>query len=669
MYGILKFKSQVKRAHELLVSYMLHHSTTLPTLSSLKTFTNQSLLEISYPEHNTEQPENLEIDTQHSTNESNNVGEIKYDKLSLNLNKMVENINSTNAVINNISKAIGKKARTNRSKRDVEHDEAEPLAFIKVEDQDNGVDHLEGYYVDENLDDVRFDDDDDEDKDLKAVLKSDPFQCTSTKSNGRRRRKTKAEYNDSDDEPLTLKKSKIAKCALKSQTEGPKQDRRKNPGPKREKPAGVIRNARVNRKLEQLGVPTSALEMVVLSWEEVEAERAKSLRSETFTRHEYRCYDCAVGFNHRAKLEDHMVKHSQAAGAAECSVCRVRCRDAHALAAHRRRHRVRWRCCRCQALWSRAAVGADHFARAHAHAPAVHRCSVCGHREPTLGKLRNHLKNHAERQKCELCGKTFRDRTSLRTHLFIHKGEKEHECPSCGKRFLFKKAMEVHMITHDAHAHLYCHQCDMNFKNRMSFYQHMKYNLKHIDPAKLKFACALCGKKFAKARRLQEHHLAVHLKATPERCREPGCAFACASRPVLRTHVRMVHRDARACRNHVCHACGKAYTTKKTLEGHLRSHTGERPLRCTACPATFRYEAALYNHNKLVHLKPKTGRNRSSATTVTQPAPAEVQSTPTSTSQPAPCSSSAPAQVQPTPPAPAWQITLNVPHTNQMDVS
>lgn len=79
---------------------------------------------------------------------------------------MVENINNTNAVINNISQAIGKKARTNRSKRDVEQDEAEPLAFIKVEDQDNGVDHLEGYYVDENLDDVRFDDDDDEDKDF-----------------------------------------------------------------------------------------------------------------------------------------------------------------------------------------------------------------------------------------------------------------------------------------------------------------------------------------------------------------------------------------------------------------------------------------------------------------------------------------------------------------------
>lgn len=34
-------------------------------------------------------------------------------------------------------------------------------------------------------------------------------------------------------------------------------------------------------------------------------------------------------------------------------------------------------------------------------------------------------------------------------------------------------------------------------------------------------------------------------------------------------------------------------------------HSGERPFHCTKCPAAFGYESALYNHNKLVHLKHK----------------------------------------------------------------
>ncbi|XP_060808453.1 zinc finger protein 425 isoform X2 [Amyelois transitella] len=537
----LRFREQVKNARDSLVRYMLHQ-TILTSLSCLGMTKNDITLNIIY------NPEQLVSHTEESK-------AVKY--------------------------SVKEKRRNTQKNVQTNNDHTtEPVAFIKIEEKND-------------YDDDIFDDpvtgEAVNDKDVKAVLKSDSDHVPVKR---RKRRKTKEySFDESDDEPL------------KKKAEGKR-------GISKERPAGVVENARVSRMLSQLNVRPGQLQMVLLSWEQIEEERKKALSSEKFTRHEFRCDDCALGFNHRVKLDDHMRRHDPANGTISCSVCNIRCKDAHALCSHRRRHRVRWRCCSCGALFSRAGVAADHAARAHAAPPPDHRCRVCHHVETTLGKLRIHMKKtHSERQNCEHCGKSFRDKSSLKTHLFIHRGEKDYACTHCDKKFLFKKALEVHLVTHDAPQHLYCHQCDVNFKNQMSYYQHMRYNLKHIDPANLKHACTICGKRFAKSSRLSEHRDAVHLKRTPVACDQPHCTFSCSSRPVLRTHLRMVHRNGRSVRNHVCHTCGKSYTTKKILEGHIRSHTGERPFCCALCPATFGYDAALYNHNKLVHLKQST-RNR-----------------------------------------------------------
>ncbi|XP_061727057.1 zinc finger protein 485-like isoform X2 [Cydia pomonella] len=589
--SVIHFKKRVRAARDHLLRFMVYQTTPIASLSNLKTIVNAAQ---DYYYQDKEDKTLISSGNEISTtnfgcDSAPNINFINIDEP--NISNVATSTETQFTESNNVVSEI----------RDTNENESQSSFIIKIEDNDFDNERFDG---DENNSLI-----DDKDDVTEAKIDNVPIAQESARTKKKRKKKRKKEeFNASDDEPLKpSKKEKKDQMKDKSLEKEDTDDKAVKKRRKREKPAGVVNNPRVDRNLAQLNVKDGQVEMIVLSWEEVEAERQRARESIVFTRHEYRCEDCVLGFNHRFKLDNHMTKHAPSAGPAECPVCHVRCRDDHALVAHKRRHRVRWRCVECGELWSRAAVAADHAARAHGAAP-THTCRRCGLTLQSLAKLRNHMKNHAERQKCELCGKTFRDRSSLRTHLFIHSGEKEYSCPHCDKRFLFKKAMEVHLVTHAAPAQLYCLECDMTFKNRMSYYQHKKYNLKHIDPEKLKYKCPLCDKKFLKAARLEEHNFAVHLKVTPIRCTMPDCDFACSSRPVLRTHIRMVHRNLRFVRNHVCDTCGKAYTTKKTLEGHMRSHTGERPFHCGLCSSTFSYEAALYNHNKLVHLKGKATR-------------------------------------------------------------
>ncbi|XP_049884494.1 zinc finger protein 77-like [Pectinophora gossypiella] len=558
------------------------------------------------------------------------------------------------------------------------------LEFLKVEQDD---DYTGDHYTEDHYDD-------------KAVLKLDgadkpPKERKKRKKRARAREKT--EFDSSDEEPLTHKQNK------KHDDGGPQKRR-----PRREQPAGVVRHARVDKQLARLGVPGGAVQLVLLTWEEVEAERQRALQSARYTLASQRCEQCALGFNHSEKLRRHMLKHSPAAGGAGCGACGVRCRDARALAAHRRRHRLRWvfasdgetvciwisaprcnkytcacrwRCVRCGALWSRAAVAADHVARAHGGAAPSHACRLCPHTDTSLGKLRAHVRRtHGAGARCERCGKVFADSASLRTHLFIHRGEKEHACSTCGKRFLLKRALQVHAATHQPSLALYCHQCDASFRSQQSYYQHARYAQAHAPRPPL--LCPHCPRRCARAARLRDHIAAVHARAAPQACAEPGCGYvsatrhntlcctqhniyrihlyawypqACASRAVLRAHVLRAHRGRRPPRRHVCHRCGRVYTARKSLEAHLLSHAGLRPLACEACPARFTHRAALYNHTRLVHLKIKKGKKADPAPPAAAPEPpaasAEVSGAPAVLAE----DSTAPADPPKAPaPPPQW---------------
>lgn len=69
------------------------------------------------------------------------------------------------------------------------------------------------------------------------------------------------------------------------------------------------------------------------------------------------------------------------------------------------------------------------------------------------------------------------------------------------------------------------------------------------------------------------------------------CGETVAPSETLTDHLQ-VHREA----GKICHVCGKTY---RNMETHLRSHTGDKPYRCTVCTKSFPRVGALRRHRRI----------------------------------------------------------------------